>query len=450
MGAIKHHLDKGGDPDMFKKVSRAYEVLSDADKRAKYDQFGEEGIEEGGGDAGDPSDIFDMFFGGGRGGRRGGGSNVKKGENIVHPLEVTLTQLYTGATKRLAINREVVDQDIGIKECRECQGKGVKVQMIRMGPMIQHMQSQCGDCGGQGKSFKTKKEREVLEVYIDKGAKDGHKIPFRGKADEKPGYETGDVIFVVNEKEHPEFKRKGCDLFIQRKVSLMEALCGVTLEVTHLDGRKLLIKSKPGEMIRPKKTGNVKWVLHEDTTLRLDPTAKAKATDVEQLKEVCGEKGFHAFCIDSDSSQTEFWNVERSECVSNMTKQGAKGKKLYMAPDPEILKEFRMTKCILNEGMPTVRNPMLKGNLFVEIEIEFPKDGSLSADAIKALKKALPPALNEIKETQEHEVVFLEDGDPDESAKLNKANNTAYDEDDDDSNTHRHGHGGQAVNCAQQ
>merc|ERR1719356_2198421 len=68
--AVKHHPDKGGDPEKFKEITRAYEVLSDSDKRSKYDRFGEEGLE--GGD-GDPSDIFESFFGGGGGGRRGGG-----------------------------------------------------------------------------------------------------------------------------------------------------------------------------------------------------------------------------------------------------------------------------------------------------------------------------------------------------------------------------------------
>jgi len=448
--AIKHHPDKGGDPDMFKKVSRAYEILSDNEKRAKYDQFGEEGVDDGAGEGGDPSDIFDMFFGGG-GKRAGRGNQQKRGENITHPLEVTLAQLYAGATKRLAINREVVDTDVGIKECRGCDGKGIKMQVIRMGPMIQQMQSACNDCGGQGKSYKTKKEREILEVYIDKGAKDGHKIPFRGKADEKPGYETGDVVFVVQEKEHAEFKRKGADLTIKRKISLFEALCGFQVEVTHLDGRKLLIKSKPDDIIKPKTHNNpsAMWKVFENSTIAVDSAARAKAVDVEQLKEVALEKGFFAFCVDTEENHTSFWNMSHEECMAaKVSNRDSKNKRLYISPDPKELAKSRMTKCVPNEGMPTMRNPMLKGNLFIELEIEFPEEGFSSEQKAK-LAKLLPPALNKVQETQEHEVVFMEEDDPVESAKRNQSNNTAYDEDEDQS-SRGHGHGGQAVNCAQQ
>merc|ERR1719360_32412 len=107
--------------------------------------------------------------------------------------------------------------------------------------MIQQMQSQCSACGGKGKTFKTKPEREVLEVHIQKGSPDNHKVQFREMADEHPDADTGDVVFVLKEQEHADFKRKGADLFIERKISLVEALCGFDLELTHLDGRKLQI-----------------------------------------------------------------------------------------------------------------------------------------------------------------------------------------------------------------
>merc|ERR1719254_432598 len=77
--AVKHHPDKGGDPEKFKEITRAYEVLSDSDKRSKYDKYGEEGLEDGGG-GGDPTDIFDAFFGGGR--RGGGGKKKQKTKDV--------------------------------------------------------------------------------------------------------------------------------------------------------------------------------------------------------------------------------------------------------------------------------------------------------------------------------------------------------------------------------
>merc|ERR1719162_2182202 len=121
--------------------------------------------------------------------------------------------------------------------------------------MIQQMQSACGACGGQGKSYKTKQDREVLEVMIQKGSPDNHKVVFREMADERPDADTGDVVFVVKQQEHAEFKRKGADLFVERKISLVEALCGFQMELTHLDGRKLLIKTSPSEIVKPMAKG---------------------------------------------------------------------------------------------------------------------------------------------------------------------------------------------------
>merc|ERR1719245_2858257 len=162
--AVKYHPDKGGDPEKFKDITRAYEVLSDPEKRSKYDKYGEEGLEGGGG--GDPSDIFESFFGGGQ---RGGGSRKRqKTKDVVQPLKVTLEQMYNGATKKMAITREVIDKKKGVQECRECDGRGMKVEVVRMGPMIQQMQSQCGACGGNGKSFQTKQQREEVEVHVQK------------------------------------------------------------------------------------------------------------------------------------------------------------------------------------------------------------------------------------------------------------------------------------------
>merc|ERR1719161_1521537 len=116
---------------------------------------------------------------------------------------------------------------------------------------MQKMQSQSGACGGQGKSFKRKSEREVLEVQIQKGAPDNHKVTFREMADEHPDADAGDVHFVLKEQEHAVFKRKGADLYIDKTISLVEALCGFEIEVTHLDGRKLLIKTAPGDIVCP-------------------------------------------------------------------------------------------------------------------------------------------------------------------------------------------------------
>merc|ERR1719198_766571 len=166
--ALKKHPDKGGDPEEFKKIQAAYEVLSDADTRKKYDQGGLEALEEGGGGGGDGMDIFDLFFGGGRR-RGGGGGGRRKTEDTTHPLKVALEDLYNGKTAKLAVTRTVLKGEP--KQCTTCRGRGVVVQMRQIGPgMVQQMQSRCPDCNGSCYSVKTAKERNVLEVVIDKGA----------------------------------------------------------------------------------------------------------------------------------------------------------------------------------------------------------------------------------------------------------------------------------------
>ena len=247
--------DKGGDEAKFKEVSAAYEILSDPEKRAKYDKFGLEGISDDGGSGRSPDDIFSMFFGGG-GGR--GRSGPRKGEDVNHPIKVSLEDLYNGKTVKLAINRQVLVGESSV--CPECDGQGVVVELrqIALG-MVQQVQKRCTNCNG-GYICETKKERKVLEVIVDKGMRNGQKVTFRGMADEKPNMEPGDINFIVQEKEHSLFKRKGADLLVTKTLSLNEALCGFEFVITHLDGREIVIKSRPGEVIKPETNGSAPFV----------------------------------------------------------------------------------------------------------------------------------------------------------------------------------------------
>ncbi|GMI14276.1 hypothetical protein TrLO_g13090 [Triparma laevis f. longispina] len=273
---VKHHPDKGGDEHKFKEISAAYEVLSDPEKRAKYDKFGLEAVYDSGGGGGRGEDLFSMFFGGGRGGGRKQGP--RRGDDVQHPLKVGLEDLYNGKTVKLAVHRSVI---VGVfSQCQTSDGQGVVMELrqIALG-MVQQMQRRCNDCEGQGYSCETKKERKVLEVNIEKGMRHNQKITFRGLADEKPNVETGDIVFVVQENEHTTFKRKGADLLISKTISLNEALCGFKWLVTHLDGRQILITSKPGEVIRaegPGGTPNVKCVENEGMPSHGNPFVKGK------------------------------------------------------------------------------------------------------------------------------------------------------------------------------
>jgi len=221
----QHHPDKGGDEHKFKEINAAYEILSDPEKREKYDRYGLEGVnDEGGGGGGE--DLFSMFFGGGRRGRSG----PRKGPSVNHPLRVSLEDLYNGKTVKLAVNRKVIVGET--KTCTKCRGQGAVMEVRQIGPgMITQVQRHCDACGGQGTIAETKSERKVLEVHIDKGMKHNEKITFRNMADEIPNMEAGDVNFIVQEKDHDLFKRKNADLLVTKDISLNQALCGFSVSV---------------------------------------------------------------------------------------------------------------------------------------------------------------------------------------------------------------------------
>eukprot|EP00930_Biecheleria_cincta_P058852 TRINITY_DN4464_c0_g1_i2.p1 TRINITY_DN4464_c0_g1~~TRINITY_DN4464_c0_g1_i2.p1 ORF type:complete len:437 (+),score=94.07 TRINITY_DN4464_c0_g1_i2:85-1395(+) len=248
--AMKHHPDKGGDPETFKDIQRAFEVLSDPEQRQRYDSAGEEGLNEDGPSS--PHGLFEQLFGKGKGGKGRGRGQRPRTENVFRPIWVTLEELYTGVTRKLPIMRKVVDESGGqSSSCSACGGQGRVVQMIRMGPIIQQVQQVCPKCGGSGSQAKMKTLREVLEVFVEKGTPDGHKIVIHGKANEAPGCEPGDVIVQVRQQEHSHFLRREADLYMQEEITLAEALTGFRRVISHLDGHKILVRSKPGETIRP-------------------------------------------------------------------------------------------------------------------------------------------------------------------------------------------------------
>lgn len=285
--AMQYHPDKNPDrkeemEEKFKDVSFAYSILSDDQKKAAYDRGGEDAVKEGGAGGGgqNPMDIFEMFFGGGGGGGRGR-QEERKTKSMVHQLQVSLKDLYVGRVAKLAIQRNIIcekcegkgGKDGAVQECKQCDGRGVVIRLRPLGPgMMQQVQMACDACQGQGEVVNDKDkckhcngrrvvpDRKVIEVHIEKGMQDEQRITFAGESNQQPGVPTGDVIVVLDEKEHPIFKRKNQDLIMEMEITLVEALCGFQRIVTHLDDRKLLVTSAPGSVITE---GDLKMVANE-------------------------------------------------------------------------------------------------------------------------------------------------------------------------------------------
>jgi len=215
------------------------------------------------------SDIFDLFNPGGMRNR-----GPRRTKDLTTVVSVKLEDIYAGVSKKMKVTRDITcelcggsgskDKSVKSYKCKTCEGTGVQTTMKHLsGGVYQQIRSHCSECNGAGESMPAKdrcgqckgkkvtKEAKILKVEIDKGCPNGKKILFRGESDQEPGLETGDVIFVVKEQEHPLFQRDGDDLVMKKDIDLIEALTGFSFKITHLDGREVIIQSKPGEIIKP-------------------------------------------------------------------------------------------------------------------------------------------------------------------------------------------------------
>ncbi|KCV70007.1 hypothetical protein H696_03475 [Fonticula alba] len=279
--ALQYHPDKNpNSEDKFKEITAAYEVLSDPEKREVYDRYGLKGLEGGPGGPGvDVSDIFSQMFGFSAGG--GGPAAERRGKSIQHRLRVTLTDLYKGKTSRLSLRRSVLCGGCagsGSKsgqsyKCHTCNGRCFVTKLHPIGPgMMQQIQMECTACMGSGFTVpaadrcpecdakRVKTEPKTLEVHIEPGMQDEQRITFRGEADQAPGVLPGDVVIILDQAEHPVFKRKGSDLIMNLSIPLSVALTGGEVEIKHLDDHGLFLSFPAGQIVRP---GDVKLVPDE-------------------------------------------------------------------------------------------------------------------------------------------------------------------------------------------
>lgn len=269
--AIEYHPDKNpGDKkaeENFKAAAEAYEVLSDPDKKARYDQFGHQafdGSQGFGGGGMNMDDIFSQFgdifgsaFGGGFGGFGGGGGQRRmKGSNLRIKVRLTLEEIANGVEKKVKVKRKVQAPGLRYKTCGTCNGQG---QVMRVtNTILGRMQSAatCPQCGGTGQTIESKPKEadaqgmimqdETVSIKIPAGVSDGMQLKVSNKGNDAPGNGIpGDLIVAIEEQEHETLKREGENLHLDLYISISEAVLGVSKDIETVTG-KVRIKLEEG------------------------------------------------------------------------------------------------------------------------------------------------------------------------------------------------------------
>ena len=272
--ALKYHPDKNPDnkdaEESFKKAAEAYEVLSDADKKARYDQFGHQAFEGGAGGFGgggmNMDDIFSQFgdiFGGAFGG--GGGSfsgfggqrqRVVKGSNLRIRVKLSLEEIANGVEKKIKVKRKIKASGTSYKTCTTCNGSGQVTRITNT--ILGRMQtaSPCNTCGGAGEMIDKKPSgtdaqgllvsEETVSIKIPAGVVDGMQLKVSGKGNEAPGNGiSGDLLVAITEEDHPTLQREGDNLHYDLYVSIPDAVLGSSTEIDTVTG-KVRIKIEAG------------------------------------------------------------------------------------------------------------------------------------------------------------------------------------------------------------
>ena len=276
--AIEFHPDKNpGDSkaeEKFKQAAEAYEILSDVDKKAKYDRFGHQAFEGGGGGGFggggfggggmNMDDIFSQFgdiFGGGGGGGfsgfSGGGRRAQvKGSNLRIRVKLTLEEIANGVEKKIKVKRKKVAKGTSYKTCTTCNGSGqvTRIQNTILGRM--QTSAPCNICGGSGQSIDKKpsnadehgmlQTEETVSIKIPAGVVEGMQLKVSGKGNEAPGNGiSGDLLVAIEEKSHDTLQREGDNLHYDLYISISDAVLGTSKEIDTVNG-KVRIKIEHG------------------------------------------------------------------------------------------------------------------------------------------------------------------------------------------------------------
>lgn len=327
--AIKFHPDKNpGDKeaeDKFKECAEAYQILSDPNKKARYDQFGHAGVNGGpggfgGGGFGDVNDIFSAFgdifgdFFGGAGPRTRRGSRTSRGSDLRYVVDIEMKEVLTGAEKQIEFETEDTCKTCtgtGAKKgsspetCRNCGGAG---QVVRQQGFFavattcgscqgqgQVIKDPCGDCQGSGRQASKRK----ISVNIPKGVSTGTQLRLSNEGEGGfRGGPRGDLYVQVNVVDHPNFEREGQNLHRRFKISYLQALLGAELEVETLDGTADLVVepgTQPTDILSVKGEGlpSLRNPRRGDlfVHISIDIPKKLSKNEEKALRDLAEEKG---------------------------------------------------------------------------------------------------------------------------------------------------------------
>lgn len=277
--AIKYHPDKNPDDptaeDKFKEAAEAYEVLSNEQKRARYDQYGHQGMGGNGGGSPNMEDIFsqfgdifggggfESFFGGGR--SQQGGRRVRKGSNLRIKLKLDLEEVANGVEKKIKVKRYVACEPCSgtgakngtdLKTCGTCNGQGQVKRVVNtmLGQMVSA--STCPTCEGEGKVITStcdvckgdgrQLHEEVIPINIPAGVAEGMQLSMTGKGNyPERGGVPGDLLIQIEEEPHELLRRDGNNIMFEQYISFVDAALGSSVEVPTIEG-KVKIKVEPG------------------------------------------------------------------------------------------------------------------------------------------------------------------------------------------------------------
>ena len=353
--AIQYHPDKNpGNKEAeenFKEAAEAYEVLSDAQKRQRYDQFGHAGVGGASGNGGGFSgagmefsmdDIFSRFgdiFGGHFGGFGGfgGGSSPRynRGGDLRVKVRLNLQEVANGVEKKIKVNKYVACSHCGgsgasdpnaVSTCSTCHGSGhvTRVQQTILGAM--QTQSVCPSCNGDGKTITKKcphcngegiiRQEEVISINIPAGVGEGMQLSVSGKGNAaRRGGMSGDLLVLIEEEEHPELIRDENDLVYNLLLPITTAILGGTVEVPTVDGRvkvKIDAGTQPGKVLRLRGKGlpNINRYGHGDLLVHVGVYIPEQLTKEEQkLVEKLNDSP--NVMPDSSTSKSFFQNFKR-------------------------------------------------------------------------------------------------------------------------------------------